>query len=35
VPELLTQVEWLTCDVPRAILHGDVLPKPPRRAVVS
>lgn len=35
VPELLTQVEWLTCDVPRAILQGDVLPKPPRRAVVS
>jgi len=29
VPELLARVEWLTCEMPRAILEGDVLPKPP------
>jgi protein-tyrosine phosphatase len=29
VPELLARVEWLTCEIPRAILEGDVLPKPP------
>jgi protein-tyrosine phosphatase len=29
VPELLGQLEWLTCEVPRAILEGDPLPQPP------
>ena len=28
-PELSARVEWLTHEVPRAILEGDVLPKPP------
>jgi protein-tyrosine phosphatase len=29
VPELSTRMEWLTCDIPRAILDGDALPRPP------
>lgn len=29
VPELSTRLEWLTTEMPRAILEGDVLPKPP------
>jgi protein-tyrosine phosphatase len=28
-PELSARLEWLTDEVPRAILEGDVLPKPP------
>jgi protein-tyrosine phosphatase len=32
VPELRDRVEWLTCDMPRAILEGDVLPKQPATA---
>jgi tyrosine-protein phosphatase YwqE len=29
VPELLARLEWLTCEIPRAILEGDLLPRPP------
>jgi protein-tyrosine phosphatase len=29
VPELSARLEWLTCEIPRAILEGDALPKPP------
>lgn len=28
-PELSARIEWMTEEVPRAILEGDVLPKPP------
>lgn len=33
-PELLARIEWLTCEMPRAILEGDVLPKPPGASVM-
>jgi protein-tyrosine phosphatase len=29
VPELTGRIEWLTSEVPQAIITGDVLPKPP------
>ena len=29
VPELSARLEWLTYEMPRAILEGDVLPRPP------
>lgn len=29
VPELLGRLDWLTCEMPRAILEGDPLPRPP------
>jgi protein-tyrosine phosphatase len=35
VPELWDRLEWLTSDVPRAILEGDVLPKPPVASSVA
>jgi protein-tyrosine phosphatase len=31
IPELAPLVQWLTHEVPRAILGGDVLPKPPSK----
>ena len=31
VPELAGRIEWLTCEVPQAIITGEVLPKPPER----
>ena len=32
MPEAKAQFEWMTSDLPRAILEGDVLPKPPAGA---
>ena len=29
-PELLSRLEWLTQEIPHAILEGEVLPPPPR-----